>query len=333
MTAALQDVVIDENLLEIAIETGPITPNKEVESSIHIWILDSTRHSDEDAEVIIEDQEAEEEKKEIGIDFPWVVIDTHAWKTLPGGKQIMIRTGSPGELSGNDMRKIDIAVKAAIADPDKMMDIRRTLVNSYVSDNDTRQGGILLDGASTWVTHTHYSAATNMAVANNVMKGRDRHAGLSPKQLEEIKRFEVNNDPYPKPGMLKAVNVMTTFNRGMAKEKFGDKPFTVYRGISGDQAIAIKAKAKRGDTIRINSNSLASFSTSRKTAQEFKNQLETSKTGAVVRRPGIVIKSKVSYRNVFDSYASNSVLSGRYKESEIIMAPRGMKMTGTIIDD
>jgi len=327
MTAALQEVVIEKKLPEIVVETGPDSPNKEVESSIHIWILDSTEDSEEDAEVIIEE---EQQKRKVGIDFPQVVIDTHAWKTLPGGKQVMVRTGSPGELSGNDMRKIDIAVKAALADsdPEQLFRIRGKLVESYMTkeNREGMQGSTLIYGTSTWVSSPSRPAAVNMAISNNVMKGRSRHEGLSPNQLKEAKLFEKNNDPFPKPDMLKAVNVMATFNRNMAREKFGDKPFTVYRGVYGEQAKAIKAKAKKGDTIRINANTLTSFTTDLNVAKKFM----TSKD---VKGTGIVIQSKVSYKNVFDSWASNKSLSGRYKEGEVIVSPKGMKMTGVIIDD
>jgi len=263
---------------------------------------------------------------EVGIDFPLIEIDTHAWKTLPGGKQVMIRTGGPGELSGNDMRKIDIAVKNASGHRINRDIIREELVSGYIPRNiPFEQEDSVLSGSFDWTMNPSRINATNMAIANNVAKGRKRHAGLSSDQLATAKKFEAGNKPFPREDMLKAVNVQIAFNQGMAKERFGSEPFTVYRGIYGKQAETILSKAKKGDTIRIDSNTLSSFTTNISIAKDFKS--------ARAGKPGVVIKSKVSYRNVFDSYASNSKLSSGFKEDEVLVSPRGMKMTGVIIDD
>lgn len=273
------------------------------------------------------------EESSIGIEKHNIIIE-HDWKTLRSGKQVMIRTGGAGELNGNDMRKINIAVKAASANPGQMDQIRETLVTGYMPETRDkpigwRQHRTLLGGTSDWVGSSGSLEAGQMAIANNVMKGRDRHKGLTKRQLLGVKRDEEFGEKYPDSDMLKAVNVQSVFNRNMAKKKFGEKPFTVYRGIYGEQAAAIKAKAKRGDTIRMDSNSLTSFTTNLDIAQKFKSGLGRGK-------PGIVIQSKVSYKNVFDSYASNSVLTSNvkaFKFDEVIVAPKGLKMTGVIIDD
>jgi len=287
---------------------------------------------------ISENYEVGIEVLEIVIDTPQVIIDEHAWKTI-NGRQILIRKGDSGALNGNDMRKINIAVEAAVKNPGDLDKIRESLVGGYIPEiprgssmdesmRRSHEKNFILDGTRQWAKNPNTLEAGQMAVSNNVMKGRARHVGLSKYQLQGVERHEEIMGKFPHDDLLKAVNVQAQFNRNMAKEKFGSNPFTVYRGIYGPQAEAIKAKAKRGDTVRIDSNSLTSWSTNKSVAKDFMTFLGTEKRG-------VVISTKVTYKNVFDSYASSSHLNvfGKHTIDEVIVSPRGLKITGVIIDD
>jgi hypothetical protein len=243
----------------------------------------------------------------------------HVWKTLPSGKQIMVRSGDAGALNGNDMRKIDIAVKAAIDRPYDVDRIRNGLIDEFSpSDANPKHVHLLKHGMNSWVLSGSGTDSTDLAIANNVMKSRKRDAGISPNQLSHLETTGKRGN-FPQDNMLKTVNAYTVFNRGMAKNEFGDKPFAVYRGISGKQAETILSKAKKGDTIRIDSNTLSSWTTNTDVAKKFAS------------RKGIVIKGKASYKNVFDGWPSNSVLKGFEGERELILSTKGMKMTGVIM--
>ena len=260
----------------------------------------------------------------------------HAWKTLPGGKQILIRKGDPGALNGNDMRKIDAAVDSIVSAGDyedmgaanAATRARNKFIKSFMPEDkrDSKEARRMLSATSDWAGTSVGLGGTSMSINNNVMKGRDKHVGLSAGQINTMNGMNKEYKAWPSGDMLKAQNAMIMFNRGAAKKKFGDKEFTVYRGIHGDQATAILAKAKRGDTIRISSNSLSSFTSSPVVAKNFSEILGDS-------YPGLIIRTKITYKNVFDSWASDASLSGPkgFNEKEIIVSPRGMKITGEIV--